>query len=69
VLPVLSYSQPRSNGLHVTCGICRGMMVAEKGTTIGHEGGDGAWLWYRCVRDAQHITRALPLPVQMARGT
>jgi hypothetical protein len=59
------YVQPRSNGLHVSCGECRGMMRPEIGRQLGDR---TQWLWYRCLFDRNHITRAIPLPVRMARG-
>lgn len=63
------YASPRSNGLHITCGICKGApMTAETGRTWDDEGEHGDWLWYRCTWNPNHITRALPLPVRMARS-
>jgi hypothetical protein len=65
------YVAPRTNGLHVVCGECLGMMVPEQGTTFAEPEDDpevGEWLWYRCILNPRHITRALPLPVQMARS-
>jgi hypothetical protein len=66
-IPVLSYVEPRTNGLHVLCR-CKWPMRAERGRTFEDDGEAGEWLWWRCTGDPRHVTRALPLPVRMARS-
>ena len=62
--------EPRSNGLHVTCGHCRGAMRAEQGSQLGEfpHSPKAEWMWWRCILNPRHVTRAIPLPVQMARS-
>lgn len=65
---LLTYVEPLSNGTHVVCE-CRSLMHAEQGRQVDEEVGQNAWwLWYRCAANPEHVTRAIPLPVQMARG-
>jgi hypothetical protein len=47
---------------------CGGQMNMEQGKAV--DGRDGAyeWAWWRCSEDPGHVTRAIPLPVHMARG-
>lgn len=40
-----------------------GFLVLDDEDDASHE-----WTWWRCSDDPSHVTRALPLPVRMARS-
>lgn len=47
---------------------CGSQMVMETGVDVDGRRKAHQWGWWRCLEDPLHITRALPLPVRMARG-
>lgn len=58
------YVEPRIVGTNVMCS-CGFPMEAIEHTDLEHR---AEWIWWRCLRDHDHITRAVPLPVTMACG-
>lgn len=66
VIPKLVWD-PEIGTTFVLCTLCGAQMKFEIGGEIGirarHE-----WAWWRCIENPKHITRAIPFPVQMARG-
>lgn len=63
-----TYVAPRSTERGILCE-CGKPMRPEQGDQFIEDGHRSwPWMWWRCTGDANHVTRALPLPVQMARG-
>lgn len=66
------YVEPRqvydwdANQSIIRC-VCGGRMLPEQGQQFTDEGPHDL-LWWRCIENPAHVTRALPLPVRMARG-
>lgn len=61
--------EPRSTEAGVVCGACDGLMVPQRGERVTVEGErHRSWMWWLCTKDGRHVTRAIPLPVQMARS-
>lgn len=53
-------------GLSAVVCSCGALMSGETGRAVDGVQRPHEWLWWRC--SAGHITRAMPLPVQMARS-
>ena len=66
------YVEPRFGYDHdaqrkfVRC-VCGASMQAEEGVLFDDDG-QLRLMWWRCIDNSAHITRSLPLPVQMARS-
>lgn len=61
----MRYAQPYCEGSEVMCCWCRAPMTFFLWTDVP----DGCqWVFWRCTVRSDHVTRALPYPVQMARG-
>jgi len=63
--------EPETGNRRIQCS-CGGQLTPEKGRLLDiphRQSGDShEWLWWRCEENPRHVTRALPLPVTMARG-